>query len=267
MAKYLYNKYILPKLVWDENSYPYVFIEPSTNKAFALTSPLTCSGAWIRSATPEVPYLRSTLALDENGREYWTDWEVVTESTELTLYGEEWSNHDILTTSGSVYCTATDPTKVSLPVVLFEGDKTTKTDESVNGAGSWLLIATSFAIGDTLRFTIDGVSGEYVTKRRLDYNQAFIGNEWLWDGGQEDNNGDWLFAYDVTKNISTLGASFYTRAEGTYQLKVELIASSAYDEPETAAHDFYIIKNGVGQKQDAYLRIGDKCVKQEEYLA
>ena len=30
--------------------------------------------------------------------------------------------------------------------------------------------------------------------------------------------------------------------------------------------DFYIVKNGVGQKQDVYLRVGGKSVKMDEYL-
>jgi hypothetical protein len=36
--------------------------------------------------------------------------------------------------------------------------------------------------------------------------------------------------------------------------------------PEPTPQDFYIVKNGVGQKQDVYLRVGGQSVKLDEYL-
>lgn len=36
--------------------------------------------------------------------------------------------------------------------------------------------------------------------------------------------------------------------------------------PVPTPQDFYTIKNGVGQKQDVYLRVGGQWVKQDEYL-
>jgi hypothetical protein len=35
---------------------------------------------------------------------------------------------------------------------------------------------------------------------------------------------------------------------------------------EPTPQDFYIVKNGVGQKQDSYVRVGGQLVKQDEYL-
>ena len=37
--------------------------------------------------------------------------------------------------------------------------------------------------------------------------------------------------------------------------------------PLPTHQDFYITKNGVGQKQDVYKRVNGQCVKQDEYLS
>lgn len=130
---------------------------------------------------------------------------------------------------------------------------------------------TGFAVGDTIRVTVNDDFGEYIAKRRLSLPQGIVGNEYLWDSDVADDGGDWLVGngmYDemgLLNPIAVRSILLYTRTEGTYQLKVELIASTEYDGLPTP-QDFYIVKNGVGQKQDVYLRVGGQWVKQDEYI-
>lgn len=63
---------------------------------------------------------------------------------------------------------------------------------------------------------------------------------------------------------ATEGFYAWLTENATYQAPEE---PETPDEPQTAPHDFYIIKNGVGQKQDAYKRVNGQCVKQDEYIS
>lgn len=262
---YVYNGVILPELVWDKTNYPFAAISPLYGTAYVSATPFTIPNT--------TPLLVSKLKEAENNGEYWAEWEDRGSTSESGLYDTTlWANHDVLR-DGQVHCSASEPVPVAYPIVIFDGEATTKEASYSDSASDTITgCAYCLAIGDKVRITLDGVSAEYEVKKVPTSKQPLVGNAGLNgnDVEAEDDGGDWLVA-GITGITGPFYRTlyFYTRTAGTHQLKIELLA----DEPdipepdEPTPQDFYIIKNGVGQKQDTYLRVGGQCVKQEEYLS
>jgi hypothetical protein len=106
-----------------------------------------------------------------------------------------------------------------------------------------------YEVGEEVSFlmaTRDGDSWGDISVNSRENNSTSIGF-FLWSNSL--NVGVWT-NHDIPNN-----------AEGG----VYLYASDPV--PVTNPQDFYLIKNGVGQKQDVYLRVGGQSVKQEEYLS
>lgn len=271
MAKYLYNDYILPALrEWDKTSYPYVYIHRDNCKAYATSAPLSVvvvtSFFTSATATLDAPFLCSTFKVDENNREYWTEWETVTESTETKMYKSGWSNYDILDADGNVFFSATDPVLVNSPIVAFDGEAVT--EQTIAGIGfpaDTLMVADRLAIGDKVRITLDGISAEYEVKKVPTSTQSLIGNAGLNgnDTEAEDDGGDWLIAAVPFEGMGYRRIYFYTRTEGTHQLKIELLS----DKPESALteRDLYRKINGQPTKLTLYKKVSGELVPLDEY--
>ena len=259
MDKYIYNGHILPELICNNEAYPYVYLYK--NVAYAFSAPIDIGNQY--SVKVEPPFLRSTLKLDENLVEYWGEWENVTSSKTISQYNLYWANHDIIKSDGSLYLATSEPNSVSYPIVIYEGDVTTKDKGYGDSAGDQIVgIAERFGVGDTVRVTIDGVTGVYKTKQVPTSTQALVGNAGLNgnDVEADDEGGDWLFASFDSPGARDL--YFYTRTAGTYKLKIELLAS----EPTLPEGDFYKVINGAWVKHDAVRPMGGEWVKQDAYL-
>lgn len=283
MAKpiaYSYGDICVPQLpTYDETAYPYLYLYLYST-AYAVPSAITVTkpNSWSSvKATLETPFLCSKLKADENGKEYWTEWEVVTESTTITTSSINcWTNHDIVNTSANtVYLAAGDePTPVYLPEVLFDGDVTTEDASYSDSADATICSTNAFMVGDTLRVTINGVSEECTLERVATSNQIQVGNAGLNgnDIDAPDDGGEWLLAWVISGSPANRRVYFYTRTAGTYSLKVERIAIEGYeDEPEPEPEptipegDFYRVINGAWAKRDAVRPMGGEWVKQDEY--
>ena len=275
MAKNLYNGIIVPALLeWDKTSYPYVYIHRDNGKAYATSAPLSVvvvTGFFTSAtATLDAPFLCSTFKMDENNREYWTEWETVTESTETKMYGSYesgWSNHDILDADGNVFFSASDPVLVNSPIVVYDGEAVTEQfytgGKPLGFPADTLTVADRLAIGDKVRITLDGVSAEYEVKKAPTSTQSLIGNAGLNgnDTEAEDDGGDWLIAAVPFEGLGYRRIYFYTRTEGAYQLKIELLAPE-FDLTEC---DFYRVINGAWVKCDAVRKMGNEWVTQDKY--
>jgi hypothetical protein len=95
-----------------------------------------------------------------------------------------------------------------------------------------------------------------------------------------NESGEWEDRYSVLGGnpnyVNTDGGYITGLDKGYYQViwsnqdilnedgSVYLPASDP--KPLPTPQDFYIVKNGVGQKQDVYLRVGGQSVKLDEYL-
>ena len=269
---YSYGNICIPQLpTYDEASYPYVYIHHYST-AYAFSSALTVTKSVVTTkATLEAPFLRSTLEADENGKEYWTEWEVVTESTTIYPSTTAWANHDIIKTNdGSVYLAkGGDPTPVYLPEVLFDGEATAV--DSGYGYSSCTIYATNaFMVGDTLRVTINGVSEECTLERVETSNQIQVGNAGLNGNDTEavDDGGEWLLAWVSSASPTDRRVYFYIRTAGTYNLKVERIAIEGFEDETTTTlteRDLYKKVNGQLVKHTLYKKVGGELVKVDEY--
>lgn len=59
---------------------------------------------------------------------------------------------------------------------------------------------------------------------------------------------------------------YFEKDEDLGELSGALFLKASDPVPVPTPQDFYITKNGAGQKQDVYLRVGGKSVKQDEYV-
>ena len=234
---YLYNGVQLPPLPeWDKETYPYVIY--TISGAIASSTPFIAKQGFGVMAFSSAPHLVCDLTWDWNG-ERLSGWEKVDESGSKMIHGHWYTNHDILNTDGTVYCAAHDePIPVYLPVTMFEGEVTTVAFE---GYGSILDYRTQFeslcgwTVGDTIRVTIDGATEEHTVRVSEISPEAgyggVIGNEGVrCDYPEYDNGGDWCIGASMRSGLSdNYGQALFnifTRTAGTYQLKIERIATT-----------------------------------------
>lgn len=226
---YLYNGVRLPKLPeWDRVAYPYAVIT-GWRTAYVISEPFVVTdSAPFDKATPKVPFLRSTRKSDEySGKEYWSEWEEVAESETILLYSGLWANHEILYTDETV-CTpkGNNPIPVYLPEILFDGEVTVEAND-VGICKVDILFANYYAVGDTLKVTINGVTEEYTVIKGYFGGQEIIGNEELINSGLTgvvDTGGAWGIVNLGRTDTGAYDVRLYTRNPGTYQLKIERIA-------------------------------------------
>ena len=106
--------------------------------------------------------------------------------------------------------------------------------------------------GNNLRYRISSDGSEWVLDERYGGGQQVEG---VWVAGASDNPDFVKWAnYDI----------YYTDTKSNGDLAGTLYLAASVD-PSITPQDFYIVKNGVGQKQDVYLRVGGQSVKLDEY--
>lgn len=102
---------------------------------------------------------------------------------------------------------------------------------------------------------IDYVVGENVQGFRCKYNSA---NEEHWGDS-------WLPLELTDDRCAHYGNDTWT-SHDIYRDDGTLFLAASDPVPVPTPQDFYIVKNGVGQKQDTYKRVGGQWVKLDEYL-
>ena len=212
---------------WDKNKYPYACID-NYGGLYVTTTPLiarqtSSNSFW--SVHTESDTLRCEYIDSKKDRGKWGEWSAVDIGTNVS--GLYWSNHDIYKTNNEIYNEAFEPVPLYLPLVLFDGECETKEGFSYGDPfpGYGFNLAAEFAVGDTLRITLDGKVHEYVAYEYGGYI-AYAGNAFLRyssNTGVKDDGGDVLLCMEGYSHwIRT--AYIYTRTPGTYQLKIELIS-------------------------------------------
>ena len=232
---YTYGSTFFPKIPErDEMAYPYlaITIMYGTFNAYAFSAPLTAkpvpgiTGGTAYEITSELPFIKSKLSINVYEHDEWSEWETVTDATvSLSDYGNHtWVNHDIVASDGTkVFSAGGDLTPVCLPIVLYDGEVTTDQPDWADNANGTVATHFEFSVGDTLRVTVNGVSGEYTAEGGRNISLPLIGNAWQYDSDMADDGGDWALC-EASAGSGLRKAYFYTRNPGTYQLKIELIS-------------------------------------------
>ena len=112
------------------------------------------------------------------------------------------------------------------------------------------------SVNDTF-FAQRYIRNENGTEWKLEYTypEGGISNGMWVSGNSSDPNFCCWSNFDI----------YYSGYDRHGELANTLYLAASVD-PNTTPQDFYITKNGVGQKQDLYLRVGGQWVKQDEYL-
>ena len=228
------STYIFPKIPdRDEKAFPYLAITQRYLNVcvYAFSTPLTAEpvtnlmGGIGYKFTSELPYLECELPHVYYEHDKWSEWKTVTDATvSIANYDNlTWVNHDVVATDGIKVLSGGDLIPVYLPIVLYDGEVTTEQESYANSASKTEDALFEFAPGDTLRVTVDGVSGEYTAEGGYQISLPIVGNAWLYESDAADNGGDFALV-SASPGTGLRNLYFYTRTPGTYQLKVELIS-------------------------------------------
>lgn len=210
---------------YNKEVYRYAAID-GYNGLFVSKEPIVArqnsAGNWI--PTIESDALLFKLIDNKSERATWG------ESTNIeagkTLVSIYWCDYDLYKANGEIFKKAFEPVPMYVPIVLFDGEHTTTEGFSDDYIGYGLNLNAEFALGDTLRITLDGKTYEYVAFEYGGY-EAAAGNTFLGDvsgtGALDDGND--VFVRMGGYGIWLRTAYVYTRTAGIHRLKIELIAT------------------------------------------
>lgn len=106
--------------------------------------------------------------------------------------------------------------------------------------------------------------------RGLRYQCAPNGTEWELINTYTDkhvSNGMYMIGEDSPDFCKWTNFDIYYSGYDLHGDLANTLYLAASVDPSTTPQDFYIVKNGVGQKQDVYKVVGGQCVKLDEYLS